>query len=85
MAADFSDMRLPPLWTSIACYGILKAVRCYRKRYAVSLSHHPGRGILLFPSQRGGMLMYITLAELLQYTLVVLSIIGLVLTAIKKK
>nr|DAO17267.1 MAG TPA: hypothetical protein [Caudoviricetes sp.] len=29
--------------------------------------------------------MYITLAELLQYTLVVLSIIGLVLTAIKKK
>ncbi|GEM_PF-1647159 len=31
------------------------------------------------------MLMYITLAELLQYTLVVLGIIGLVLTAIKKK
>lgn len=29
--------------------------------------------------------MYITLAELLQYTLVVLGIIGLVLTAIKKK
>lgn len=29
--------------------------------------------------------MYITLAELLQYTLVVLSIISLVLTAIKKK
>ena len=29
--------------------------------------------------------MYITLVELLQYTLVVLSIIGLVLTAIKKK
>ena len=29
--------------------------------------------------------MYITLAELLQYSLVVLGIIGLVLTAIKKK
>ena len=29
--------------------------------------------------------MYITLAELLQYTLVVLGIIRLVLTAIKKK
>ena len=38
-----------------------------------------------FPSGKEGMLMYITLAELFQYTLVIVGIIGLIISATKKK
>jgi hypothetical protein len=38
-----------------------------------------------FPPVKGGMPMYITLADLFQYSLVLIGIIGLILTAIKKK
>ena len=38
-----------------------------------------------FPPVKGGMPMYITLADLFQYSLVLIGIVGLILSAVKKK
>ena len=65
------------------CYN--PHVRCCRSRQAVGPSH-PGReSVLLFPPAKGGMPMYITLADLFQYSLVLIGIVGLILSAVKKK